>query len=176
MGNLDYKEFYSKDDYLNWEGNWELVEGVAYAMSPSPSFNHQYSNGKIFRELDQQLDNCQKCYAVIETDWEVSNDTVVRPDSMVICYEPDERLVKTPDIIFEIISKSSARKDENLKFSLYEREGVKYYILVYPTEKKAKVYFLKDGKYIKEGDFSLEKYEFNLKECNIVFDFSFIWR
>jgi Uma2 family endonuclease len=65
---------------------------------------------------------------------------------------------------------------KSVKFDIYQREGVAYYILVNPHEKVAKVYGLKDGRFIKQGDFHKENYEFNIGHCNISFDFSKIWR
>ncbi len=176
MPNLAYKEQYTIENYNTWQGDWELVYGDAYAMAPSPLYGHQFVNLKIARQLDEKLDNCKKCQAIIETDLYISNDTVVRPDSMVICYEPDEKLIKKPEIIFEVISKSTAKKDEILKFNLYQDEGVKYYILVYTDSKKAKVYKLIDFVYKKIGDFSDGVYTFETDDCKISFDFSFIWR
>jgi Uma2 family endonuclease len=176
MSNLAYIETYTKDDFMQWEGDWELIYGMPYAMAPAPMFGHQYTNMKISRQLDESLDDCPACYALFETDVEFSDDTILRPDSMVVCYEPEERLNKAPEIVFEIISRSSAKRDEQLKFEVYQNEGVKYYILVYPNGKKAKVYSLHEGKYIKVGDFSDEKYIFELKECSINFDFDFIWK
>lgn len=171
-----YSEKYTVEDHQAWKGDWELIYGEAYAMSPSPLYNHQYTNGKIFRQLDEQLDNCHKCHAVIETDIEFSKETVVRPDSVVICYEPAERLTRSPDLVFEVISKSTAKRDEILKFDLYQNEGVKYYVLVYPEIRKAKLYQLIDFKYQKLKDFSDENYTFELNGCDIDFDFSSIWR
>ena len=95
---------------------------------------------------------------------------------MVICYEPDEKLTKKPEIIFEVTSKSTAKRDEILKYELYQQEGVKYYIIVYPQSKKAKVYQLIDYVYRKIDDFSDETFTFELEKCKIDFDFGFIWR
>ena len=173
---LAYSEKYTVDDHSLWEGDWELVHGEAYAMSPSPLYDHQYTSGKIFRQLDEQLDDCSQCHAVIETDVEFSDNTVVRPDCMVICYEPEDKLIKAPEIVFEVISKSTAKRDEILKFDLYQNEAVKFYTLVYPEHKKAKLYQLIDFKYKKIGDFSDESYSFDLVGCEIQFDFGFIWR
>jgi len=36
---LVYQEHYTFNDYQHWEGNWELIEGMPYAMSPSPTVN-----------------------------------------------------------------------------------------------------------------------------------------
>jgi hypothetical protein len=34
-------EYYTYDDYLLWEGKWELIKGLPMAMTPSPIINHQ---------------------------------------------------------------------------------------------------------------------------------------
>ena len=176
MGNLAYEERYSIDDYRQWEGDWELIYGIPYAMSPSPMVDHQFVNLKIARQLDEALDGCSECYAFIETDVELDYDTVVRPDTLVICYQPDQRLDRVPEIIFEVISPSTAKRDEILKFELYQSEGVHYYIVVYPDIKKAKVYRLVNQKYKMIGEFSEERYLFDIPKCPIDFDFGFIWR
>lgn len=171
-----YIEEYSVEDYRHWEGDWELIYGVPYAMAPSPMVTHQRINMKIARQLDESLDNCPQCQALFEIDWEVSSDTVVKPDTLVICYEPDEKITKKPELIFEIASPSTVKRDETLKFDLYQQEGVAYYALVYPDKQVAKLYKLHEGRYIKVGDFSDEQYAFDLKGCGIDFDFSKIWR
>ncbi len=173
---LAYHEKYTLKDYRQWQGNWELVYGEPIAMTPSPLFIHQFINLKIARQLDEQLDNCPNCHAVFETDVEFSNETVVRPDTMVICYEPDEKLTQAPELVFEVISPSTAKRDELLKFDLYQSAAVKYYCLVYPEVKKATLYELIENKYQKLGEFSDECFDFELSECNIYFDFGFIWK
>ena len=176
MSNLAYVENYTKDDYNLWEGDWELIYGQPYAMSPSPMYGHQFVSMKISRQLDEQLDNCRNCNVVCEMDVEFSDDTILRPDCMVICHEPINRVTKAPEIVFEVISKSTAKRDETIKFEVYQDEGVKYYILAYPDNKKAKVYKLHEGRYIKVSDFTDEKYTFELDKCDIEFDFGFIWK
>jgi Uma2 family endonuclease len=173
---VGYIEHYKVEDYNLWKGDWELIEGKPYAMAPSPMVTHQSVNMKISRQLDELLDECEECQPFFEIDWIVSSDTVLRPDTLVICYEPDEKLTKKPEIIFEVASPSTVSKDERVKFEIYEREGVKYYIIVYPEDKVAKAYELKDGRYIKMGDFSDEKTLFELSVCDLAFDFSKIWR
>jgi Uma2 family endonuclease len=171
-----YIEYYTVNDYQQWEGDWELVYGVPYAMAPSPMVTHQSINMQIVLQLGKSLDNCPNCQSLFEIDWEVNSDTVVRPDILVICYEPDEKLTKKPELIFEIASPSTVRRDEVLKYELYQQEGVKYYVIVYPGMGIAKVYKLKEGRYIKVDDFSDERYTFVTDGCEIDFDFSRIWR
>ena len=55
--------------------------------------------------------------------------------------------------------------------------GVRYYIIVDPNKKLAKVYELKDGRYIKIGDFEDEKATFKLEKYKKELEFNFgrIW-
>jgi len=177
MGAIAYEEHYTVEDYRRWEGDWELIHGVAYAMAPSPMVSHQLVSTKIASILTQLTDACPACAAISEIDWEIAHDTVVRPDVLLICKPIDETINKTPEIIFEVSSPSTAKRDEILKFDLYAREGVTWYILVYPDKRIAKVYALNgEGRYIKQGDFDEETFAFELDKCRIDFDFGKIWR
>lgn len=54
----DYSEKYTIDYYCARHGGWELVQGEVYAMLPLSLYIHQHINGKTFRQLDKQSDNC----------------------------------------------------------------------------------------------------------------------
>jgi len=176
MDNLAYTEHYTVADFEQWIGDWELVQGHPLAMTPSPSPRHQIISGKLFRQLDAELDDCPQCHALIETDLYVSQDTVVRPDIMVICHEPGPRVTQAPVIIFEVVSRQTARRDEIFKYHLYAEEGVRFYGLVYPDLKKVRLFHLQNGKYLKVDDFSLGNYRFPDLDCDISMDFSRIWK
>ncbi len=91
---------------------------------------------------------------------------MLKPDVVLICNETNEAyMTKAPEIIVEVISKSTAKRDETHKFKIYEEEKVKYYVLVYPNDLRAKIYRLDDKEYTKEGDFSLESYTFEESSC-----------
>ena len=170
-------ESYTVRDYLQWEGDWELIHGAPCAMAPSPGVSHQSASMLIARQLGEALDDCPNCQVLFEIDVEFAADTVVRPDVLVICYEPEgERLTRAPELVFEVVSNSTARRDEVTKFELYRAEGVSYYVLVYPEQRKAKAYRLVEGVYRKLGDFSDEHHVFELAKCAIDFDFARLWR
>ena len=83
--------------------------------------------------------------------------TVVQPDICVIC-DPekldDKGCIGAPDWIVEIISPSTAKKDMNEKYDLYESSGVKEYWIVFPKEKFIMVHLLNDkGVYQLIGNF-----------------------
>jgi len=170
----EYLPNYTYADYKEWEGDWELIYGIPYAMSPAPNITHQEINLNIGYELKNRLKACKNCKALPEVDWKIDDETVVRPDSLVVCHleKKNAYLSQTPKIIFEVLSPSTKSKDRNFKSLLYAQNEVKYYILVEPAGMFAEVYKLTNGKYRLEGEFKEESYTFNLDdECN--FDFSF---
>jgi len=163
-------ETYTYKDYEKWEGDWELIGGIAYAMSPFAIVSHQRVSTRIAYELNKNK-KCEECEALVEAEWYIDSENVVRPDVIFTCSDEEEKLTQTPEIIVEVVSKSSAKRDEVVKFDIYEKERVKYYVLAYPEFKKAKIYKLKDGKYQKIGDFYNERFEFDL-DCKSAIDFS----
>lgn len=167
---------YTYDDYKAWEGRWELIGGTAYAMSPAPSVAHQAVSNKIARLLDAALDDCLQCRALLPVDWRISDDTVVQPDNLVVCHPVDGAYItRAPELVFEILSKSTAAKDEHTKFAIYEAEGVRYYVLVNVEDRVGKVFHLREGRYVKLADVVDETVEFDLGKCRIAFDFGRIW-
>lgn len=168
---------YTYEDYLLWEGQWELIEGIPYAMSPAPTIRHQSISQKISVELGSKLNSCKKCHALLPVDWRIAEDIVVQPDNLVVCGEVSgQYLTQAPEVIFEILSPTTASKDRNLKFELYEREGVQYYVIVDPETQMAKVYQrFADGRFVKQLDAQKQTFSFDLGECQIDFDFSLIW-
>jgi len=158
-------EGYTYGDYLKWpdEERWELIDGVPYNMSPAPSTEHQ----RISREIEIQFANylygksCEVFYAPFDVRLPRSNEsddqikTVVQPDIVVICDKNklDKRGCKgAPDLVVEILSHATAKKDMLEKFLLYERSGVREYWLVFPLDKAIDVYVLNEiNKYERSG-------------------------
>lgn len=167
---------YTYDDYLHWKGDWELIHGIPYAMAPAPTVEHQHISNKIARYLTEALDPCQHCHALLPVDWKIADDTVVQPDNLVICFPPKGTYItKTPTLIFEILSKSSAQKDQTTKYRIYEKEGVKYYIIVDPVERIAKVFQRVSGKFQKLMGATDETVSFDINDGSIQFDFGKIF-
>lgn len=175
---LEYLPHYTYEDYLLFEGNWEIINGVAYNMSPAPMKKHQRISQKISWVLEEALQECERCEALLPVDYKIDEDTIVQPDNLVVCDEDMEGayITKAPLIIFEVLSKSTATKDKHLKYELYEQEGVLYYCIVDPDEKMAKLYKLHKGHYIKAGDFDKKSYTFEIEGCILDFDFSKLWK
>ena len=176
---LAYQEHYTLDDYQQWQGDWELIEGMPYAMAPSRTVTHQTVSFNIASNIKEQFSNtqtCNNCSILMETDWQVSNDTVVRPDVMVVCQDIDEKVIVTPELIIEVVSSSSIKRDEVMKFDLYQREGVLYYVLAYPEKRLAKIYKNQSAGFRKLADCCTDIVEFEIGKCGFTIDFGLIWR
>ena len=147
-------------EYLTWPDDlrYELIDGRAYAMSPTPTRRHQEIVGELFGQIHNQLRGHQ-CRAYVapfdvrlprgnEADDDVN--TVVQPDIAVFCDRSrlDERGARgAPDWIIEVLSPGTASHDQLLKRDLYERHGVAEYWLVHPGDRLVTVYRLRDGAY-----------------------------
>jgi Uma2 family endonuclease len=179
MGTIKIDELphYTYEDYLLWQGDWELINGIPYAMTPAPTVEHQRISQRIAACLGEALEECNRCHALLPVDWKISEDTVLQPDNLVVCYEPKgTHIVRAPSLIFEILSRSSAHKDQKTKYELYEQEGVNYYVMVDPTDRVAKIYGLVSGKYKKLIDTEDEIVTFDLESCSIELDFARIFK
>lgn len=171
-----YLPNYTIEDYQRWEGDWELIEGVPFAMSPSPTAPHQWIEQKLLIQMSPALNACQDCFPWHELDWLANEHNVFRPDVMISCEGMVSDYVReVPKIIFEIASEGTADKDRNLKFRQYEAFGVQWHVILDPKSKSAEIYWHSGKKYqeeeIKEG-----QYEFEISEdCKLVVDFNSIW-
>jgi Uma2 family endonuclease len=147
---------------------WEIIQGVPYAMSPAPTIQHQEVVGVLYRVLGNYLQgkNCRVFIAPLdvllaegqEPDEQIK--TVVQPDVFVVCDKTklDKRRCKgAPDLIIEVLSPATARKDRREKFLLYEKYGVKEYWLVEPDAKLITAFILKDGQYGRPNIYSDEE-------------------
>jgi len=161
---VDYDiQQYSYADYLSWADDKmrELINGIFYAFS-APFRNHEETTISFLKKalpfISRRKGKC-KIYTApfdvrLPTNGETADDkiyNVVQPDICVIC-DPsklDERgCIGAPDLIVEVISPSSSKRDLNEKFSLYEKSGVREYWVVYPNDKAVVVFILKtNGKY-----------------------------
>jgi Uma2 family endonuclease len=144
-----YTPHYTYQDYLLWEGKWELIAGIPYAMSPAPSIKHQRITSELNYLFVQALKQCKHCNVYDPIDWKISDDTVLQPDVLVVCkpFNNNNYLDFPPTMVAEVISPSSSKTDRREKYEIYEAQGVKYYLLLDPSFKKLEVFELVDGVY-----------------------------
>ena len=169
-------EVYTYKDYKLLEGNWELIQGHPQSISPSTNHQHQRYSAKFSRSEGNLIEkeNCTNCNCEVlyEIGWIVNNNTLVRPDCIIICGEVNtEFIIFPPTLILEIASHSTRLKDRNTKFNLYEMAGVKYYIIADIQKKFVEVFELTDNKY-KQTDTTT----FVLtRNCSIILDVFNLW-
>ncbi|MGN6617995.1 MAG: Uma2 family endonuclease [Ilyomonas sp.] len=168
---------YTYDDWKLWEGKWELIEGIPFAMSPSPVPEHQRVAAEINYEFIAAIkkSGCKKCKVYHPIDFVISNDTILEPDILIVCKEIQKNFLDfPPSLVVEILSPSTALKDRNSKYHLYEQQRVKYYLIVDPDTKSIEIYELKNDQYVLQ---SFEKeFTFLLKDdCSVTTSFETIW-
>lgn len=142
---------YTIDDYAQWEGDWELWDGLPVAMTPSPGLPHQTAAANLTYRLRDQLEqrggDCH-CKLFYETDWHVARDTVVRPNILIMCNPvTDEFITRAPTLIVEVLSPSTAEKDRSHKRLLYAAQGVAYYLLADPGSRTVECLRLENDTY-----------------------------
>lgn len=163
INTLDLTKSYTYADYLTWnfQERLEILKGKIFKMSPAPNRKHQEISAKIFRKFDRYFEKkpCNIYYAPFDvrlinykkstSDKEIS--TVFQPDICVICDKTkldDRGCLGAPDLIIEILSPGNSKKEMDIKFDLYEENGVKEYWIVEPYQKSILIYTLQNDKYI----------------------------
>lgn len=166
---------YTYNDYKNWKEDWELVSGYPLQMLPSASQKHSKIQGRLIYQCNSSLLNNENCNCNVfpELDWKINDDTVVRPDIMVVCGNPENDFLEMPPVlIIEILSPSNTKTDRVIKFQLYQENGVQFYLMVDPLKEKVEVFELIDNKYKQ-----VERQKFQIdRNCEIDFDFDKLWK
>lgn len=172
-----YRPYYTYEDYCQWEGKWELIEGMPYAMSPAPVPTHQRVCVVLSILFELALKkSCKKCKLYLPLDWKITEDTVVQPDLLIVCDKIEKKFLDFPPVlVVEILSPSTSSKDRNEKMEIYQWQKVKYYLIVDPQFKKTEIYHMVNDKY-EPIAITPEHFTFQLSEdCNIEVNFSDMW-
>jgi len=171
---------YTYEDYARWEGLWELIDGVPFACLASARKAHQRKSFTIMQLFEKALQrsNCSHCELYPPIDWKIKEDTVICPDFMIVCDEPEEgQLLETiPILVGEILSPSSFQRDKEIKYKIYEEMKVKYYLIVDVDVKTIYAYQLIHEKYELMKEYQNEILTVELPECSISVDCSLLWK
>ncbi len=163
---LDQERQYTYADYLTWldDKRRELINGFVKLMSPGASKMHQDISINLEHVFYDYLKNktCRIYHAPFDVRLPIKNSkadneikTVLQPDIFIVCdlAKLDEKgCLGAPDMVIEIVSPFSAKKDTKDKYNIYEQAGVKEYWLVYPHAQTVHVFVLSEsGQYIQAG-------------------------
>jgi Uma2 family endonuclease len=137
------------DDFVHFPEDGkrhELIDGEHY-VTPSPNLGHQRILGKLYLEIGNYLvANPIGEVFFAPLDVVMSNFDVVEPDLLYVSRERaaqvlvPEHVRGVPNLVVEIASKSTRKRDETIKRALYERTGVSEYWIVDPRLEVVRVH------------------------------------
>lgn len=148
------------DDYLALPEDgtrYEIIEGVLYVVN-APNIDHQFAVSELHRQMANFVIDRNLGY-VLSAPFEVHLSETTRP------VQPDVLFIKTenwpgsgakffegpPDLVVEVVSPSSIRTDQHIKFSVYEQAGIPEYWIANPITRAVEVFTLSGGEYALKG-------------------------
>ena len=142
---------YTWADYQTWpdDERWEIIDGAAYRMSPSPTWEHQGAVGELAGLLHKFLQGKPCKPMVSPLDVKFDELSVVQPDLTVWCGGSKDNRGKLT-VAVEVLSSTTSSYDLVRKRGLYEKHGVPEYWVVAPDEKRITRLSMLDGKYVDE--------------------------
>ena len=129
--------------------DYEIINGAIYMMA-RPTLNHidiAYNINNIFKRFLKG----KTCKSYIEPDVYFDEDNNLIPDVVILCDKSksdDKRIYGAPDLVVEILSPGTAKKDLADKKDVYARFGVKEYWIVRPEIKEITVHHLRGNAFI----------------------------
>ena len=139
---------YTIEDYYNWpeDERIELIDGVIYHVS-MPSIRHQLIVGEVdfvFKSfVKNKKGKCKIFGAGVDVRLDCDDKTLVVPDIAITCEKDKLReryLDGAPDLVVEVLSPSTRKKDMTLKLSKYAQAGVREYWIIDPKKETVMVY------------------------------------
>ncbi|RLE13973.1 Uma2 family endonuclease [Candidatus Aerophobetes bacterium] len=144
---------FTYQDYLLLpeDKRYEIIEGELIIV-PSPGFTHQSISGNLGFLLRRFIRE-KKLGIILNAPMDVvlSEENVVQPDILFISKKrasiiTEKNIQGAPDLVIEILSPNTKKKDSILKRKLYAKFGVKEFWLVDPEKKEIEVLtFKKEG-------------------------------
>ncbi|MBR4904085.1 MAG: Uma2 family endonuclease [Selenomonadaceae bacterium] len=141
-----------RDDY-------EVIEGEKF-MAPSADTWHNNTMGKLFLSIGMHVATNKLGLVFTDSlDVHFPDGNLFKPDFMFISAENSKIVLDNkhstihgvPDMVAEIFSRSTMKRDMTIKKDIYERNGVKEYWIINPWSESIEVYLLRNGKYELEG-------------------------
>jgi Uma2 family endonuclease len=151
---LTYQEIRSMEFDDNNPFWYELINGEL-VQKQSPTITHRHIPKRIERHLDEYARKTQSgemfhapLNVVLDDNSGYHPDVFsIKKDRFFILDEKEEVVIGSPDLVIEILSKSTASEDKGSKKDNYEKYGVREYWLMKPRNESVEVYVLKDDRY-----------------------------
>ena len=131
-------------------------------MSPAASLTHSNIIGRLYLFIGNHLMANKSGYVYPDdVDVHFSDGSIYKPD-LVVVLKSNEKILAgrkniygAPDMVVEVLSHSTRKKDLTVKKDTYEAQGVKEYWIIDPRAKSVTVYLLRDGKYFLDDIYTL---------------------
>lgn len=123
----------------------ELIGGEHF-VTPSPSLRHQAIVGNLYAMLRRRVDETAEAWVLFAPfDVVLSQSDVVEPDLLVVSRDRRDLLTEShaagpPDLVVEVLSPGTRKRDEGIKRELYERAGVDELWLVDPDAREVRIF------------------------------------
>lgn len=158
---------YTLDDYyaLPDDVRAELIDGYLIFMD-APTVHHQDIIGELFFHIRYYIKfkngPCKVILSPVDVRLDNDDKTILEPDLVIIC-DPGKsdgrRINGAPDLVVEVVSPSSRKRDYLIKLNKYWAAGVREYWIIDPEQEKISVYLFADA----EEAFSMKTYSFHDK-------------
>lgn len=167
---------YTYAEWEKWEGQWELIDGIPHAMGPLPIPRHQQIATSLAAEFHFQLKKCKQCNTYHPLDYRVADDIILQPGMLVVCGSITKKYLDFPPaLVVEILSPATFLKDRHTKYSIYEAQGILYYLILSPEMEETEIYVLESNGYILKQKGKDFLFTFHLNGCEATIDFAEIW-
>ncbi len=141
--------------------SYEIIGGEKF-MSPAANLTHSDIIGRLYLFIGNYLMEHKNGYIYSDNvDVHFSDGSLYKPDLCVVLKANEKILAGrknifgAPDMVVEVLSHSTRKKDTTIKKDTYEAQGVKEYWIVNPWDKSVTVFLLRDGKYFLDDVYKL---------------------
>ena len=159
---MDYNNYestlqgnYTAEDLENWlaDRRLELIDGRIYNLAAA-KLTHEIIVKELLTDLNSFTRKSKRSCLVLGSNAGVNIDsnqkTVLLPDITILCDHKkinwdDEHIWGGPDLVIEVLSPSTRRKDMTLKLHKYASRGVREYWIIDPDKKQIIVYDFAHG-------------------------------
>jgi Uma2 family endonuclease len=133
------------------EPRCELILG-RYRVSPAPLVRHQIVVALLWQHLERFARESRGLAVLAPVDVVLADHSTVQPDVLYVGRERrgivKDRVEGTPDLIVEVLSPGSARRDRGEKLKLYGESRVPEYWIVDPGEQQIEFLTNEDGRFV----------------------------
>ena len=141
--------------------SYEIIGGEKI-MAPAANLNHSEIIARIHFCFASYFVKHKNGYAYTDNiNVRFSDTDMFIPDLSVVMKDREQilagrkKIIGAPDMVVEVLSKSTQKKDRTVKKDTYEAYGVREYWIVDPFSKSVSVYLLRDGKYFLDDEYIL---------------------